>query len=183
MIYPLGYEKTDLRASLERRRARGPGGGAAFVRCIRPPSVSNPARQRQGRERLPDRHKPRVQPPNRSQRHPHLQRTGAPGGASARLQASSYDSSGLRSRAGGRGLAGVVAPKALANSASKAACGLWSTAAEVSFEEGLTLTKERVSGETIRATLARMGVRWERAKRWITSPDPEYQRKKGGATG
>jgi len=52
--------------------------------------------------------------------------------------------------------------------------------AEVSFEEGLT--KERVSGETIRATLARMGVRWQRAKRWITSPDPEYARKKGAAT-
>ena len=49
-------------------------------------------------------------------------------------------------------------------------------AAEVSFEEGLT--KERVAGETIRATLARLGVRWERAKRWITSPDPEYARKK-----
>jgi transposase len=49
-------------------------------------------------------------------------------------------------------------------------------AAEVSFEEGLT--KERVSGETIRATLARIGVRWERAKRWITSPDPEYARKR-----
>jgi hypothetical protein len=54
-------------------------------------------------------------------------------------------------------------------------------AAEVSFEEGLT--KERVSGETVRATLARLGVRWEGAKRWITSPDPQYQRKKGGATG
>jgi hypothetical protein len=53
-------------------------------------------------------------------------------------------------------------------------------AAEVSFEEGLT--KERVSGETIRATLARMGVRWRRAKHWITSPDPLYARKKGGAT-
>ena len=41
---------------------------------------------------------------------------------------------------------------------------LWALAlaAEVSFEEGLT--KERVSGETIRATLARMGVRWQRAK-------------------
>jgi hypothetical protein len=55
-------------------------------------------------------------------------------------------------------------------------------AALVSFEEGLT--KERVSGETIRATLARkLGVRWQRAKRWITSPDPEYERKKGVATG
>src|SRR5215213_1136237 len=60
---------------------------------------------------------------------------------------------------------------------------LWTMemAAEVSFEEGLT--KERVSGETIRATLSRMGVRWERARRWITSPDPQYARKKDGATG
>jgi transposase len=60
---------------------------------------------------------------------------------------------------------------------------LWTMemAAEVSFEEGLT--KERISGETIRATLARMGVRWRRAKHWITSPDPLYARKKGGATG
>ena len=54
-------------------------------------------------------------------------------------------------------------------------------AAEVSFEEGLT--RKEVSGETIRATLARMGVRWQRAKRWITSPDPDYERKKGVATG
>jgi transposase len=63
------------------------------------------------------------------------------------------------------------------------ASSLWTLqmAAEVSFEEGLT--KERVSGETIRATLARMGVGWRRAKRWITTPDPEYERKKGVATG
>lgn len=60
---------------------------------------------------------------------------------------------------------------------------LWTLemAAEVSFEEGLT--EKEVSGETIRATLARMGVRWRRAKRWITSPDPGYERKKGVATG
>jgi transposase len=49
-------------------------------------------------------------------------------------------------------------------------------AADVASEQGLTAT--RVSGETIRATLARMGVRWQRAKEWITSPDPEYARKK-----
>lgn len=55
---------------------------------------------------------------------------------------------------------------------------LWtlSLAAKVSFEQGLTPT--RVSGETIRATLVRLGVRWQRAKRWITSPDPAYARKK-----
>jgi len=49
-------------------------------------------------------------------------------------------------------------------------------AADVAYEQGLTVT--RVSGETIRATLARMGVRWRRAKEWITSPDPQYVRKK-----
>jgi hypothetical protein len=55
---------------------------------------------------------------------------------------------------------------------------LWTLelAAEVSFEEGLT--EERIMGETIWATVARIGIRWERAKRWITSPDPEYARKK-----
>jgi transposase len=60
--------------------------------------------------------------------------------------------------------------------------GLWTLelAAAVSFEQGLTAG--RVSGETIRATLLRLGVRWKRAKRWITSPDAEYARKKVPAT-
>lgn len=54
-------------------------------------------------------------------------------------------------------------------------------AAEISFEQGIT--EQRVSGETIRATLARLGLRWARAKHWIESPDPEYARKKGLAIG
>jgi hypothetical protein len=60
---------------------------------------------------------------------------------------------------------------------------LWTLrmAAEVSFEEGIT--DRELSGETIRATLERLGIRWERAKRWIESPDPEYARKKGLETG
>lgn len=61
---------------------------------------------------------------------------------------------------------------------------LWTLemAAEVAFEEGIT--ERRVCGETIRATLRRLlGVRWQRAKRWITSPDPLYERKKDAATG
>ena len=59
---------------------------------------------------------------------------------------------------------------------------LWTLelAADVSFAQGLT--PGRVSGETIRATLQRLGIAWRRAKRWITSPDPEYVRKKGHAT-
>ncbi len=60
--------------------------------------------------------------------------------------------------------------------------GLWTLAlaAEEAHAQGLTAT--RVSGETIRATLGRRGVRWRRAKGWITSPDPAYARKKGRAT-
>jgi transposase len=60
---------------------------------------------------------------------------------------------------------------------------LWTLdlAAEVSFAEGITA--ERVSGETIRLAIRRLGVRWQRAKQWITSPDPEYARKKVPATG
>ena len=56
---------------------------------------------------------------------------------------------------------------------------LWTLqmAAEVSFEEGIT--QRRVTGETIRASLSRLGVRWQRAKRFLESPDPEYERKKG----
>jgi len=55
---------------------------------------------------------------------------------------------------------------------------LWTLglAAEVSFEQGLI--SQVVSAETIRATLARLGTRWQRAKHWISSPDEAYARKK-----
>src|SRR5215210_2609486 len=44
-------------------------------------------------------------------------------------------------------------------------------AAEVCVEQGVTA--ERVSLETIRDALKRLGVGWRRAKTWITSPDPQ----------
>ncbi|MNC89711.1 hypothetical protein D3C83_56890 [compost metagenome] len=55
---------------------------------------------------------------------------------------------------------------------------LWTLelAAEVSFAQGLT--PQRVSREAIRTALQRLGVSWQRAKHWITSPDPAYARKK-----
>jgi transposase len=63
------------------------------------------------------------------------------------------------------------------------ATSVWTlaVAADVSFAEGLTT--ERVSDETIRTTLKRLKVSWQRAKQWITSPDPAYARKKSDATG
>jgi transposase len=44
-------------------------------------------------------------------------------------------------------------------------------------------TPRRLTGEAIRVTLKRLGIRWRRAKHWITSPDPAYARKKKRVTG
>jgi transposase len=53
--------------------------------------------------------------------------------------------------------------------------------AEESARQGVTA--RRLSDETIRCAITRLGTSWKRAKRWITSPDPAYHRKKGGAIG
>jgi transposase len=55
---------------------------------------------------------------------------------------------------------------------------LWTLelAAEVICEQGLT--KERLSREAIRRAILSLGVKWQRAKDWITSPDPQYVLKK-----
>jgi transposase len=62
------------------------------------------------------------------------------------------------------------------------ATSLWTLdlAAEVSFAEGLT--PRLVSGDCIRLALKRLKVSWQRAKHWITSPDPDYAQKKSDAT-
>jgi transposase len=53
--------------------------------------------------------------------------------------------------------------------------------AEVAADEGIT--DGVVSHETIRQTLRRLGLRWQRAKAWIRSPDPAYPQKNSGVTG
>jgi hypothetical protein len=53
--------------------------------------------------------------------------------------------------------------------------------AQVCHQRGWT--PRVLSGEAIRLVLKRLGVGWKRAKHWITSPDPEYARKKKRATG
>jgi transposase len=62
------------------------------------------------------------------------------------------------------------------------ATSVWTLAllADTAYREGLTAT--RITGETVRATLERLGIRWRRAKTWITSPDPAYTQKNSGAT-
>lgn len=53
----------------------------------------------------------------------------------------------------------------------------WTTAAlqELCREQ----TGEQVSEESVRIALHRLGSSWKRAKRTITSPDPEYEAKRG----
>jgi transposase len=60
--------------------------------------------------------------------------------------------------------------------------GVWTLdlAADVAAAQGITA--ERVSDETVRMALKRLGVAWKRAKRRTASPDPAYGRKKGRAT-
>jgi len=53
--------------------------------------------------------------------------------------------------------------------------------ADESARQGLT--RQRMSDETIRRAILRLGSSWKRAKHWITSPDPAYARKKADATG
>lgn len=53
--------------------------------------------------------------------------------------------------------------------------------ADVCFAKGWS--PRRLTGETIRVALQRLGISWQRAKHWITSPDPAYARKKKRVTG
>jgi transposase len=59
---------------------------------------------------------------------------------------------------------------------------VWTLALAAQVCEELGLTSHQVSIETIRLALSRLGVGWQRAKHWITSPDPDYARKKNGVT-
>ena len=52
--------------------------------------------------------------------------------------------------------------------------------AEVAFAEGITARE--VSGETVRQAVVSLGHSWQRAKKWMRSPDPQYDVKKGSAT-
>src|ERR671914_546506 len=178
MCYPMGYEKTHFCASHNRRRAPAVGGGFALVRCLRPAPLPNSPGQRQRGTGPPDCPPLGLRRPDRPQRYlglpprwpgrsepsssrPHTTRTAFPGEKADQLRTLLHQS-----------------PRTFDKPTS-----LWTLelAAQVSFQQGLT--PEQVSGETIRATLARLGVRWQRAKAWITSPDPAYARKKGLGTG
>src|SRR5262245_60395377 len=60
---------------------------------------------------------------------------------------------------------------------------LWTLDLVAEVCHGKGWTPRQLTGEAIRITLRRLGIRWRRAKHWITSPDPAYARNKKRATG
>ena len=59
---------------------------------------------------------------------------------------------------------------------------LWTLDLVAEVCHGRGWTPRQLSGEAIRVALQRLGIRWRRAKHWITSPDPAYARKKKPVT-
>jgi hypothetical protein len=156
-------ERETLEAGLRPQRMPSP--------CAALPDTS---RQLQGRKCLPDSSLVGLQSANRTQRHPRLQRQRAAGGPPAGIEASHTVHRAFAAEQADA-LQEMLhrSPREFGHDSS-----LWTLemAAEVAFQEGLT--QRPISGETLRATLARLlGVRWQRAKRWITSPDPLHERK------
>src|SRR5215208_1012573 len=175
MSYSSAHETSDLRTYACKGGARGPGGRVALLRCLRPQALPDPSRQCPPRASASDRRKSRVRLPDGAQRHPCLRREG-PRRPPSGLLASQRSPRRLR-REGIGGFRRDAPPQPQEVRQTKQPVDLTDGRREVSFEEGIT--QRPVSGETIRATLARLGVRWERAKRWMESPDPQYARKKG----
>jgi transposase len=101
------------------------------------------------------------------------------------LAALSAGSSRPKSAAPVLGEAGLERLRALLHQSPRAfgrPRSTWTLAllARVAHEQGLSATV--LSEETIRRARLRLGVGWKRAKRWLTSPDPAYVRKKVAAT-
>jgi transposase len=59
---------------------------------------------------------------------------------------------------------------------------LWTLDLVAEVCHGRGWTPRPLTGEAVRVALKRLGIRWRRAKHWITSPDPAYARKKKPAT-
>jgi transposase len=59
---------------------------------------------------------------------------------------------------------------------------LWTLDLVAEVCHGKGWTPRQLTREAIRVALKRLGIRWKRAKHWITSPDPAYARKKKPGT-
>lgn len=62
------------------------------------------------------------------------------------------------------------------------ASSVWSLELAAQITVSQRLTAVPTTGASVRRALARLGVRWKRAKHWIKSPDPMYLQKKRPVT-
>ena len=60
---------------------------------------------------------------------------------------------------------------------------LWALALAADVCHAKGWTTRRLTAEGVRGVLARLGIGWKRAKHWITSPDPDYAKRRGYGTG
>src|SRR5829696_5441903 len=172
--YSNAHENSDLRTSVIRRGARKPPKGSALQRHFHHAPIADAPRQFQRRARPEDRLEPRMRLANGARRHPRLQREG-PSRPPSEVLAPEEDPRRFRPEER-RGVAGDAPPLServrIPEEPVDSCDGL---------RGGLRRGTHRRAhlGETVRATLSRLlVVRWMRAKRWITSPDPFYERKK-----
>ena len=169
------YETTSICSAVSPSRADCPSSGAPLPRCLYPAPLPNPAPKRPGPTPLSDRRCLGLRQPNRPRRlctpspprawdacakpkTPHTLRTAWPKDHDPDLHALLHQS-----------------PRALGKETS-----LWTLPllAQLCHEKGWT--PRRLSGETIRRVLKRLGVTWKRAKHWLSCPDPQYALKKLG---
>ena len=180
MSYSNSHETSNLRTYAFQGRARTPRSRAALQRRFHPAPQPDAFGEFEGGRGPANSGEPGLRGTNGARCNPRLQRAG-PGCPHSQIFASQANPQAAFDEEGAEAVREMLhrSPREFGRRDSS----LWTLemAAQVAFEEGLT--QRRVSGETIRATLVRLlGVRWRRAKRWITSPDPLYERKKGGAT-
>jgi hypothetical protein len=180
MRYSCFHEATNFRSGTVGKGARSARSRAALQGRLRDASLPDPSGERPRTVSPQDSRKPRMCLANGEECHPSLQRA-RPRRPRRRLLAPQARPRRFRCKER-RGFKGDAPPLCE---------GVRAQLEPVDSCDGLrgrlrggAHRDERVSGETIRATLSRLlSVRWMRAKRWITSPDPLYERKKGGATG
>src|SRR5215208_3260993 len=153
MSYSSAHETSYLRSYAFEGGARGPGGRVALLRCLRPQALPDPSRQCPPRASAWHSRKSRVRLPDGAQRHPCLR----PEGVGGFTRDAPPQPQEVRQ---------TKQPVDLTDGRRGQLRGRHNREAAQWREH---------PGET----LARLGVRWERAKRWMESPDPQYARKKG----
>jgi hypothetical protein len=172
------YETTHVCTSLDTGGTPATHGRPSFLQRLQAAALSNPPGQCPGATPGHNRPESRGCDPKRAPCPPCFRHPGADLLARAISPSPPHALSARRPQA--RALAGGVhqSPRTFGKAPSTWTLAL---AAEVCWEQGLT--PYQVSIENIRQARKRLGVRWQRAKAWITSPDPQYARKKTGAIG